>query len=457
VGMGSMEDLEQFIDGVHLHGVSYRTDRPHEVVHPRIVRRDGEIMIYRHDQRHQADGAYLPVAVFLRELVRGTPGLTATGYRANKKQTTLTFGKKDRVEISPAFRSYLSREVVKPHLDAEAEHFKTRFLGGRNSSIDTWLPKYQQTIATVANALRGGRVADVIDLIWMAQDNSISHAGQGTLGRALVERVRPKLVEMTNQISVDGSPESFQRLSAVFKDWAARGVIKKNPRLVLARAFAAIHPAMYHTVVDGNKHAEVVQWFARHTGFINPGGNWANQASALSAHLTECGIADDELVRNIFPWFVYRNLASESGRVNFVPGHKSRVASGTAEVEVGEKSIRYRQNVIQDRLVDLLRRKFGDSVASEHPTGTGGSADALALNQDGQFILYEIKPAQTASDAVRQALGQLLEYSYRGNGLEAVTLVVVSNAPLDCVTAEYLDRLRAQFGLPLEYMHVADE
>ncbi len=452
-----MEELEQFIDGVHLRGVSYRTVWPHEIVHPRIVRRGGEIMIYRHDQRHKVDGAYQSVDVFLRELVRGTPGLTATGYRASKKQTTLTFDKRDRVEISPALRAYLSREVVRPHLDAEADHFKARFLDRGNSLLDTWLPKYREATLAVANAMRSGRVADIIDLIWVAQDNSISNAGQGTLGRAAVERVRPQLVEMTKQISVDGTPESFQRLGAVLEGWATGGLIPKNPRLVLARAFAAIHPDTYHTVVDGKRHMEVVQWFARHTGFINPGGNWANQAAALSAHLAECGIAEEQLVRNMFPWFVYRNLVSDSGRVKFVPGHKSRVASGTAEVEVGLKSIQYRQNVIQDRLVDLLRKKFGDSVASEHPTGTGGSADVLVLKPDGQFALYEIKPARTASDAVRQALGQLLEYSYRGNGLEAAELVVVSNAPLDTVTAEYVDRLRARFSLPLEYMQVADD
>lgn len=452
-----MEELEQFIDGVHLRGISYRTNWPYEIVHPRIVRRGGEVMIYRYDQRNEVDGPYFPVMAFLRDLVRGTPGLTATGYRANKKQTTLTFDKKDRVEISPELRAYLSREVVKPYLDAEAEHYKNCFLDDGNSSLVTWLPKYRQATEAVADALRSGRVADIIDLIWAVQDNSISHAGQGTLGRSAVERVRPQLIEMTKEISADGSPENFQRLGSVFEGWATDGLIPKNPRLVLARAFAAIHPHTYHTVVDAKKQREVVQWFSLHTGFINPGGNWAAQAAALSAHLRACGIAEDHLVRNIFPWFVYSNRVSDTGRIEFVPGHKSRVASGVAEVGLGLRTIQYRQNVIQDRLVDLLREEFGDSVASEHPTGTGGAADALVLKRDGEFVLYEIKPATTASGAVRQALGQLLEYSYRGNGLEAVELVVVSNAPLDPVTEEYIVCLRAKFGLPLRYMQVTDD
>ncbi len=455
--MERMDDLEQFVEGSRLLGVSYWTDKPREIVHPRVVRSDGVTAVYCHSHPNQKDGPYLPLDSFLRELVLRTPGLVAAGYRANGQPTTISFDKRNRVEISPELHSYLSKFVIPPHFDADTEHFRDRFLDESSSLLHAWLPNYRRTIDSVSDAVRRGVVADVIDTIWMEQDNSISHAGRGTLGRADVDRARSRLIQLTEKIAADGTPASFQRLAADLDRWSADGLISKKPHLVLARAFAAIHPDRYHTVVDREKQKDAIEWFARHTGFINPGGNWANQAAALSAHLTECDFADDYHVRNLFPWFVFRNLASESGRVKFLPGHKSRVASGTAEVEVGLKSIQYRQNVIQDRLIDLLREKFGDLVASEHPTGTGGSADALALKKDGQFVLYEIKPAKTASSAVRQALGQLLEYSYRGNGLEAAALVVVSNAPLDCITAEYLERLRVQFGLPLEYMQVADD
>lgn len=452
-----MDDLEQFIDGNHLRGVSYRTDKPQEIVHPRIVRRDGVTLIYLHNLRHLSHGGHVPVTVFLEELARGVPGLTATGYRANKKHTTLTFDKKDRVKLSPALQAYLSREVVKPHLDAEAKHFKVRFLDGGNSQLDTWLPQYRQTLAIVRDALSRRKIAEIIDLVWMMQDNSISNAGQGTMGKKVVDRVRPNLIDVTERIAADGSPENFARLTTLFEGWFKSKLVPKVPRLVLARAFAAIHPDRYHTIVDSDKQDKAIEWFVRHTGFVRMGGNWADQAAALSAHLRYCNVSGQQEVRNVFPWFVYCNLAADSGRVRFIPGHKSRVPTGTAQAKESIRTVQYRQNIIQDRLVEILRRSYGDSVASEHPTGTGGTADTLVFNKDGQYLLYEIKPAETASDAVRQAMGQLLEYSYRRNGLNASALVVVSNAALDVVTEEYLGRLNAQFQIPIEYMHVPDD
>jgi hypothetical protein len=94
-------------------------------------------------------------------------------------------------------------------------------------------------------------------------------------------------------------------------------------------------------------------------------------------------------------------------------------------------------------------------VATEHPTGTGGRADALVRGEDGSLHLYEIKPAPTAREAVRQAMGQLLEYGYRRGGLRPQTLHVVSDARLDDLTREYLQMLEERFSLKLAYMNVS--
>ncbi len=94
-------------------------------------------------------------------------------------------------------------------------------------------------------------------------------------------------------------------------------------------------------------------------------------------------------------------------------------------------------------------------MATEHSTGTGGRADALVRQTNGSLHLYEIKPALTAREAVRQAVGQLLEYGYRRGGLQPDSLHVVSDAQLDEVTREYLDMVEARFRLKLNYMQVA--
>ena len=141
----------------------------------------------------------------------------------------------------------------------------------------------------------------------------------------------------------------------------------------------------------------------------------------------------------MFPWYVFDQLRDGAGMVPFRPGHTSRPATGEAESQARRRTIEYRQNVIQDRLVLALCDKYGgQAVATEHPTGTGGRADALVQLADGSRELYEIKPAASAREAVRPA-----------------AFHVVSDAPMDDVTEEYLQTLEIQFGLKLGYLQVA--
>jgi hypothetical protein len=125
------------------------------------------------------------------------------------------------------------------------------------------------------------------------------------------------------------------------------------------------------------------------------------------------------------------------------------------ESQAQRRTVEYRQNRIQDRLVEMLRDQYGhDAVATEHSTGTGGRADALLQHRDGPRELFEIKPAASAREAVRQAVGQLLEYSYRRNGLKPTALHVVSDAAPDEITQEYLGELETRFGLKLTYLQI---
>lgn len=93
-------------------------------------------------------------------------------------------------------------------------------------------------------------------------------------------------------------------------------------------------------------------------------------------------------------------------------------------------------------------------MKTELPTGTGGFADAVVRRSDSQFDLYEIKVAATAADAVRQAMGQLLEYAYRRGGLEPARLFVVAEPLLDEVTEAFLQRMKEEFGLNLAYFRI---
>ncbi|GAB3346273.1 hypothetical protein [Marilutibacter aestuarii] len=344
-----------------------------------------------------------------------------------------------------------------PNFDAEARAFLDGFLAADNPQLVRWLPRYRHTLDTVRDAMERDAPETVFELVWKSFDNAVSNAGRGILGFETAERWREPLIEMIGDIGRDGTAAQFDDLLTRLEQWKRAGDLPKVPRLLLARAFAAIHPERYHTTVDVTKQDSILPWFKAHTGFVVPSGNWAARAQALTAHLDQSGMFEGNLEhRNMFPWYVFEQLRDASGRVPFRHGHVSRSPSGRKTSSEQIRSVEYRQNVIQDRLVAQLCATYGDrAVATEHPTGTGGRADALLRHDDGSLELYEIKPAATAREAVRQAVGQLLEYAFRRNGLQPKALHVVSDAVLDDVTEEYLQVLEQRFGLRFGYLHVA--
>jgi hypothetical protein len=63
----------------------------------------------------------------------------------------------------------------------------------------------------------------------------------------------------------------------------------------------------------------------------------------------------------------------------------------------------------------------------------------------------QIKPSIPARACVREALSQLLEYSFWPGSQEAESLIIVGERPIDFEIRRYLNRLQTQFSLPIEY------
>ncbi|QSX77975.1 hypothetical protein [Agrilutibacter solisilvae] len=346
--------------------------------------------------------------------------------------------------------------LAPPTLDAEAVAFLKGFKDPNGWFLTRWMPRYRETTQAISQALRQDRPQDVFEIVWKSPDNAISNAGPGLLKYETVEAMRNDLLEVIRQIHSDGSPASFNRIVERFERWKAEGRIGKVPRLLIARAFAGVHPARYHTTVDGDRHNEVLGWFVQHTGFIRPrSGSWAASAQALVGHLDQLGVFDDILARNMFPWFVADQLSVRTARAAVPPGHQPRALAAFAELPPAQRIIALRHNAIQTALFDRLATELGrDRVWTEYPTGTGGFADAITRLPDGRCHLYEIKVADSAAEVVRLAMGQLLEYGFRQGGLEPVKLFVVGEPALDAVTNIFVARLRADFNLPIEYLQV---
>jgi hypothetical protein len=327
------------------------------------------------------------------------------------------------------------------------------FLDSDSWFMIDWLPRYQSRVASIELSITSGAIEKAVDAIWKERDNDVSNAGQGALASRHIDAARHLFRRITLEILRDPSPEMFDAAVAELDQARAAGQLPKLPRLLVARAFAAIAPGRYHTTVDSEKHEKVIAWFEKHTTFRATPGNWAHRASEVTAFLA--GIREFNgaiFVRNMFPWFVYTQLAKRKGRPVFTPGHKSRLQWTQARAQVATRAIELKHNALVDELHRVLMEEHGrDAVGTEQPSGLGGFVDAILKLDEHQYWIYEVKVTKTASDAIRQALGQLLEYAYRVGAWEPQRMFIVAEPPLDTDTREFLSRLRSEFRLPIEY------
>lgn len=146
-----------------------------------------------------------------------------------------------------------------------------------------------------------------------------------------------------------------------------------------------------------------------------------------------------------FPYITRRSGFS------FSPGCSVKPSSTQASLPERTLDINLRHNAIQLALYEFLVKKHGaGSVGTEIPSGAGTRLDVV-LNVSGKYHFYEIKTAQSARACVREALAQLLEYSYWPGTLEAERLVVVGEPEADEECRNFLSVLRSRFSLPVYY------
>lgn len=112
--------------------------------------------------------------------------------------------------------------------------------------------------------------------------------------------------------------------------------------------------------------------------------------------------------------------------------------------------------MLQEALHAQLGHQHGtDNVGTELPNGTGTKVDVI-VRQPNEYWFYEIKTSSTARACIREALGQLLEYAFWPGAQTATRLIVAGEAPLDENGEAYLERLRTQFKLPINYEQIKD-
>ena len=138
-------------------------------------------------------------------------------------------------------------------------------------------------------------------------------------------------------------------------------------------------------------------------------------------------------------------------KFNFTAGCPELPARGKASYTQKILDLDLRHNVIQIKLFDELVAEYGsENVAIEFDYPR---IDAVVKLADG-YIFYEVKTSPTARMCIREALGQLLEYSLWPGYQEASHLVVVGEAVYEEKAQRYIEKLKEKFDLPVEYRQI---
>jgi hypothetical protein len=108
---------------------------------------------------------------------------------------------------------------------------------------------------------------------------------------------------------------------------------------------------------------------------------------------------------------------------------------------------------IQRRLKDQLSAEGASNVILEAPIGER-AIDAVA-HHGTELWFYEVKTAPTVRGCLREAIGQLLEYSLWPGATRPHRLVVVGEPALDPHAQTYIDALNESFPIPISYRQLA--
>ncbi len=134
----------------------------------------------------------------------------------------------------------------------------------------------------------------------------------------------------------------------------------------------------------------------------------------------------------------------------FKPGCTKKRSFTTSNILDKELNVTLRHNDIQLHLYNKLAEKYGKDNVGTEIRSNGKSID-LVVKQNNEYWFYEIKIASSAKACIRQALGQIFEYSYWPGNQTAQRLVVVGEATLNSKERDYIEHLRKSFNIPLEY------
>jgi len=111
-----------------------------------------------------------------------------------------------------------------------------------------------------------------------------------------------------------------------------------------------------------------------------------------------------------------------------------------------------KHNKIQQALCSLLRKEYGnENVILEE-----NYVDIKVIQPD-KITFYEVKSSSYASDCIKEALGQILLYSLNDKDSRPKKLIIVGQYPANDNDNEYINFLKKNIKIELDYINVKIE
>lgn len=134
--------------------------------------------------------------------------------------------------------------------------------------------------------------------------------------------------------------------------------------------------------------------------------------------------------------------------------HKLRPTNIKEFFVSGRRSSNPNHNRLQNRLFELLSEKYGDQHVHMEVRGVD-----IRVNHPDLYAFLEVKSVGDPRLAIRDAIGQLLEYAYLKKWNETITpklCIAAPGKPNDTIY-QYLKLIRDQFNINIEYIVVSED
>lgn len=141
----------------------------------------------------------------------------------------------------------------------------------------------------------------------------------------------------------------------------------------------------------------------------------------------------------------------ETAEWKFKAGHTPYARSQTATYTERTLDVGLRHNWLQTQIHNALCVEYGEPfVGTEQRSLSNGEID-FVIEKDELRVFAELKTSARVITCVRDALGQLLEYSYFGMHKAPSELWVIGTGKCTPAEISYLDHLRKRLGIQLFY------